>query len=325
MDFPQFVTDHLARLGEDDPTAIFGEEGQMLLGISRQQDLDSRAGMATQEPQDSNDPNEVTDVDELAMESSSLTQMSEPATDSAIFTQPESLDEAEPADTEQPAEQQAAPEAIPEQFVQNIDPLVPEVPDANQLDQAPEAEPFTPDAQDGMGAQATEPGTGDSADEAIPSEFLQEQTADATANEAVALGNSEEAVAENPVSSEAEPSPEPFVPTELEQSPEAIPEQLLEPISAGAAEITLPEELPPTTEATINRTSEIIDVPEHLQPVFNEILAHADSEVHGTGFQTSIVEPGVELPPLPEIHPELTDRGSVINAQSLAMMERERL
>jgi len=326
MDFRQFVTDHLARLGDDDPTSVFGTEAQMLLDISRQQDLDERAEYSTQE---SDASNEVMDVDELAEDPSSLTTRSEPAMDSAISIQPESIPElntSDQAEVEQPQDQSVSPDAVPEQFMQGTHTLDAELADSGSFNSSPDAESHNVlPVSDQLTAETADLNTVDSGEGATLSDFLQERGEDATTNEAVAMGSQAEAVAENPVSDQTGPPTEPSESIEFGSSPEAIPEQFLEPVSASDAEATPLIDLPRSEEASVNRTSEIVHVPEHLRAEFSNILSHADEKIHMSGLQTSVTEPGVELPPLPAIPPEITDRGSVVHAQSHALMERERL
>jgi len=67
------------------------DDVRALIDLSREEDLDSRI----EEMEETEEDNEVKDVDELATESSSLAGQQKPATDSAIFTLPEISDVSE--------------------------------------------------------------------------------------------------------------------------------------------------------------------------------------------------------------------------------------
>jgi hypothetical protein len=89
-------------------------------------------------------------------------------------------------------------------------------------------------------------------------------------------------------------------------SPEAVPEQLREMRGPEAAPEQKHEERffleSPVNHKTV---TEQVFVPNDMQAQFNEIVSLVDREMvaHG-GDMVGFAEPGIELPPLPEIPPE---------------------
>jgi len=84
MDFQQFVTEYFSDKVDRNPSSLANDNMQELLDLSRRQDLDSRQGQLNE----SEDSEEITEVDAPPVESASPAQMQEPATDSAFKSIP---------------------------------------------------------------------------------------------------------------------------------------------------------------------------------------------------------------------------------------------
>ena len=82
MDFQQFVTEYFSDKVDRNPSSLANDNMQELLDLSRRQDLDSRQGQLNE----SEDSEEITEVDAQSLETASPAQRQEPATDSALET-----------------------------------------------------------------------------------------------------------------------------------------------------------------------------------------------------------------------------------------------
>lgn len=84
MDFQQFVTEYFSDKVDRNPSSLANDNMQELLDLSRRQDLDSRQGQLNE----SEDSEEITEVDAPPVESASPARMQEPAMDSAFRSTP---------------------------------------------------------------------------------------------------------------------------------------------------------------------------------------------------------------------------------------------
>jgi hypothetical protein len=82
MDFQQFVTEYFSDKVDRNPSSLANDNMQELLDLSRRQDLDSRQGQLNE----SEDSEEITEVDAQSLETASPAQRQEPATDSSLET-----------------------------------------------------------------------------------------------------------------------------------------------------------------------------------------------------------------------------------------------
>ena len=100
------------------------DDVRALIDLSREEDLDSRI----EEMEETEEDNEIKDVDELATESSSLAGQQKPATDSAIFISPRVSDDSEipPPEPELGHEDNSVEQALATQPPEDTEP----VPDA---------------------------------------------------------------------------------------------------------------------------------------------------------------------------------------------------
>ena len=146
MDYRQFITDFLERKGNADPSSLMDDDMQALMDTARNLEMDERTESASKLKND----NEITDVDELVTESSSLTGPSKPATDPAIFEprSPESVPDASP--TERPVDEPPA-DFSPDQQVATLADSPPESAPA-ELTSPPESSDAIP-ASDGLPVQ----------------------------------------------------------------------------------------------------------------------------------------------------------------------------
>jgi len=88
MDFQNYVSEYFESRTKEDPSAMYDDDLQLLIDLSRQQDLQDRS---TRELSVKSMTDEITDgVEQKEQIPSSLTEKSEPATDTAILNQQES-------------------------------------------------------------------------------------------------------------------------------------------------------------------------------------------------------------------------------------------
>jgi len=130
MDYRKFISEFLARQGNKDPASMLDDDMQGLISLSRDQELDERTDIVSSD----GEKREVRDVDELTEDSLSLTLMSEPAMDSAIFTQEEAT-EGDSAVANEVPESQPTLVSPPEELISAIG------------DEAESTEPLTTEAQ----------------------------------------------------------------------------------------------------------------------------------------------------------------------------------
>lgn len=246
MDFRTYIDQYLSERGDEDPLFATTEDGQSLLRVSREQDLESRMSDI---PDSGAEPSEeITEVDELARDALSLASTPEPLQDVATITPEEIGPQAEVSPSLTPdAEPVSSPPAATRVSSESAD-----LPIEPAGVQSAESEPAVPSdlRQETSVAETPEPELQSSAivEQAVPEELV---NADGErADGQVPESDDTEAAVPTELRHENTPSAEPRLP-ESDTTQEAVPNEILsestEPasphtLSAESGEVAIPQE-----------------------------------------------------------------------------------
>jgi len=317
MEFQNYVTEYFDRRAEEDPASVFDQDMQMLIDLSRQQDLQERstenlsAGIA----------DENTDgVEQEELTPSSLDGQQEPATDSAILNQQESGPEipdneftplppkvdAEPAQFESRVRESTEPASI----TQYDESMKLEI-EANQRPKDDQLENELNDPEELPKVEPIEPKQVESEETPVPGTEFSERRQDDFTNDGFRPTDKYVEVRERDVEA---------LRNQLDDDDDIAGRQ-----SPEKAEMTELERITdPEPDIDIGKRFEQF-IPEDFPLDFNEALLHVEQELLDDKDLVEIVEPGFNVPDLLEIPQFVYSTDSKISRVSRHMMERERL
>ena len=330
MDYRKFISEFLARQGNKDPASMLDDDMQGLISLSRDQELDERTDIVSSD----GEKREVRDVDELTEDSLSLTLMSEPAMDSAIFTQEEAT-EADSAVANEVPESQPTLVSPPEELISAIgdeaestEPLTTEAQHAEAItagaDTSQSISPTVPDQSEVLSASASPASVTDVvtvSSPTLPDVFITPEADIAdpdlfTGDGAVEQENSRQPESEladvnKPRIDESATDATPTEPTEPTEFNEVLPLPVAL-VQAADNELTaeIQQEGPASPELIAKPQGSLIIAPEGREAEFTEMLIQAENEAMSAdrgGLSASITVPGFDdLPSLETFSPGVT-------------------
>lgn len=317
MEFQKYVTEYFDSRTDGNPSAMYDDDVQLLLDMSRQVDLETRSIERPITPEIDEDTEGVTQKEPIP---SSLAETPEPATDSASLNERESSPDLKPLDFN---ELDGTTQEISQSTTMVFDSDPESAADAvfnilSPPETTPEADASDTEKSSGIEAEVNTIQETDDPDPLRPSlsEPVDDEITDvkftgiddSRGDEAVVTDAHQEAVSEylSDLASRDQQEPsddQPPLPgfSDLHQSHDE------------GLSVSMPEQ-------------SLSHVPSEFPLDFNEAIRHVEKEIPYDPTSIEIVEAGFEVPDLPEIPQSVfVDSSRSVGAMARQMIERDRL